>query len=364
MIRILTVYLCAIVLFAGCSRQTNFVLPTCAKPGSVVTNVATKSWVNLPSSYPIVFVGDEFLTKSEVSYVAEHYHRDVAKRVKDPTRFRKIWAGMRQELPWKIVSDFIARASFSQEAKRLGLIPTSHDLAIAESALSNRYSNLSADYADFCRDYPRKGQLKAIIQQEAVSKLAFDVLFSNSLVVTEHEIDNTLSELKRLQDQSIATNHYLMRTAEAFSVLYNQNHLGDFSFKERPMNFRAEAFEDAPANSFEDEEAFHRVTMSLPRGHMSVPCLTDSTIEMYVITNVSEKVMGRPRLYSGIKIVTKKDLGYEVPKRTRLAAHLRELRNLEIVQPKLQELSRKAGILFPQGFIWDDPSSPYSSKIK
>lgn len=346
-------------LFVGCNRQPRDDVHI-SVPGQIVTNVTTKSWVLLDDAYPIVCVGNQTLTKGELSYIVEHLRKDTMLRVKNSQRFSRIWSGMRVELPWKIVSDFIARASFSQEALRLGLKPSTDDLALAEMAISNRYANLAAGFNLFRSHYPRKAGVEIMIQQEAESKQAFQVLFSNSLDVADHEIDNTLNELRQLQAQSVTNNLKLMREAKVYSVAYNRDSRGGTSFADLPKGFQVESIEDAPANSFEDEETFLRATMLVPNGRMTLPYMTDSTIEMYVITNVSEKVLGRPRLYSGWRLYANKDLGYEVPDRSRLAIHMRELRNLEIVQPKLQELSKKVGVLFPQGFVWNGPTSPYS----
>lgn len=349
------------LLFVGCNRQTGVDVHVSVKPGQIVTNATTQAWALLDDTYPIVCVGHQTLTKGELSYIVEHFRKDTVLRVKNSQRFSRIWSGMRTELPWKIVSDFIARASFSQEARCLGLKPSAYDLTVAEAAISNRYSNLAAGFNLFRSHYPRKAGVEIMIQQEAESKQVFQVLFSNSLDVADYEIDNTLNELRQLQAQCVTNNLKLMRNAKAYSVAYNRDSRGGrTSFADLPKGFYVEPIEDAPGNSFEDEETFLRATMLVPNGHMTLPYMTDSTIEMYVITNVSEKVLGRPRLYSGWRLYANKDLGYEVPDRSRLAIHMRELRNLEIVQPKLQELSKKVGVLFPQGFVWSGPTSPYS----
>jgi len=361
-IRALLVFLSVLVL-AGCgSRTAGDVIKTAARPGSIVTNTATKSWINLSADYPIVCVGRLYLTKGEVEYACDHVRRDALARVKDPKRLHKIWSGMRKELPWKIVSDFVARASFSLEAEERGLKPGEADLKLAESSISNRYTNFAADFMKYRKGYPRPGYVDEIIRQEAASKLVFDVVFSNSLDVTEAELDEILQGLNDRQRKSNQENELLLKAANRIVADYNSKNATVALLKGQtlPKDFVIDDFADAPMSAFDDEEAFLSAISMLKPGRMSQPCTTDAAIEMYVITNVTEKVGGSPRLYSGVKVSVPRDLGYEIPTRANLKGHLRELRDQEIVQPYLREISLKFGILFTQGFVWTDMSSPYS----
>jgi hypothetical protein len=269
------------------------------------------------------------------------------------------------------IAKFLYVQAFMQEAKERGIKTDEKTLEGEWQVVTNICAKEKISTDQFARRLGHQSveSLKAALEKNVVLSDLFGILFSNRLEVADVEVEKMHAGLVERNEASKATNMiYKAELARFREKIIKENIKFSEDEEENaklvPTNFTVECFNSAPANSFDDEEAFMAQFRYSALNVWSEPVETEGSFSIFYFTKIESKSLGTPSLYSGFHVSRPKDLGYEVPDKAKLKTDLRQKRNLEIVTPESERLQKKFGVLFPYGFVWQQMFNDSKSSKK
>ena len=344
------------VLICGCRKDRFYVCP-----GEIITNATDLAYADLAPTEKIVIIGDRSLTKGDLEKEKVSY-LNMLKRV-NPSAYEETLKDSCRMALGGLVAKFLYVNAFDLESKRLGISPKEEYLAIGWQSVSNSCLMLKKSYAEFSRNYPGGEQaLIAVIERDARIKTFFERQFTNSLDVTDEEVERLHRGLVEGNNEASATNRVYLAQMKDFrkrlltlDVVFTGEE--DLDQKLIPDGFRVEFFQDTPIQGFDDENKVLEVFNSTAKGEWSLVTEMEDTIDIFNYTNVIPKSLRAPALYSGIRIYREKDHGYLLPDKKSLREDIKKRKNIAIVEPFVESLQKKFGVTFPYGFVWAKPPS-------
>ena len=360
----------ALVLAAGCGAKTGEA-PEAAPagaaapenaapvPGRFTTNEEDSVWSELPAGATIAAVGSRRLSKEEFATRLDDLKNAVFSKIKNPRDAEKRWKGYSRQAGWDVVYPFLYRNAFLIDAEERGTVPEEKDIENARKIYESLAKSRKMTFEEFAAKRPGgPAAAERAIREEAVLAKYFSQTFSNSLEVSQKEVDELSDGLKRLNEECMQSNvlyKSLITDVREF-MIRRKITFGDDSEENRkliPKDFEVERFADAPAMSFEDPEAVAAALRGAD-GEWSQPVETSESYDLYKMESVRDRTAMTPALYTGWRVSIKKDLGYETPDKNELRQDIRMRKNNEIVIPKAFELMKKHGVVFPHGLCWDE----------
>ncbi len=346
------------VLVIGCGRgNSDGMEAVSAVRGVIRTNSSEITYADLNSDAKLVVVGTKFLTKREIEDRIGAFSRKLQReRPNDAARFLKEG---KEKFPAVIIAQFLNEAAFELESDERNIQPTPEYLEQGWNNISNVCRALKKTYKQFCAEFPGgETGLEKTIVQNARNKVLFDVLFTNSLDVSDAEVEKLHADLVRKNADATVTNRALVSEMSLLrqKMIKDRISFGDDDEKNAkllPHEYSVEVFGERSVKGFEDEELVPGILSAAKKGVWTEPVELESTIEMFLITNVVRRSSDKPTLYSGVRVFREKDLGYLVPEKERLKDDLRRRRNLQIVAPMSEKLQKKFGVIYPYGFPWE-----------
>lgn len=341
---------------SGCSESVSV-----ARPGSIVTNAESVAWCDLPYSAPLVVIGSKRITKGGLlNSVSNEYYALIARGEKvreSVNKFNK----QRVDLAAQHIARFLHQGAFLLRADELGIVAEESEVAGQWVAISNIAKKSSMDVAKFalCCGHPTLASLDRFIRDNIRMSKVFKQSFSNSLDVSEAEVDAMHAKLTAGNRRSAATNAIYLAELKKFrqelidkKITFTDD--DEANAKKIRAPFKVEWFAKAPANSFDDEETMIGKVRYQKLNTWSDPLENDDAFTIYYITEIDQKSAETPTLFTGFKVFREKDHGFEVPDKKKLMADMRKIRNVEIVTPEFERLCRHFGVLYPNGLIWRD----------
>ena len=341
---------------SGCSENAPV-----ARPGFVVTNEETMAWCDLPDSAPLVIIGNRTMTKGDlVNTVSNEYYalverggkiRDIAKKFDE----KKV------VLATQHATRFLYQAAFLLRADELGIVADETEVAGQWSIISNIAEKTSIDLTKFAKigGHPSVEALDEYIRDNVRMSKVFKLTFSNSLDVSQAEVDALHGRLLALNHQSELTNAlYLAEFKKFRQELIDKKisftHDDSENANKVPEPFKVEWFVKAPGNSFDDEENVVGKVRYQQLNTWSDVMEDDNDYSIYYMTEIEQKSSEAPTLFTGFRVFCEKDHGFLVPDKKQLMLDMRKRRNIEVVTPEFDRLCRHFGVLYPNGMIWRD----------
>ena len=351
-------------LLSGCGERGPIVATKSspdmrAVPGVVVTNALVDvEYSKLPGDAVMACVGDRLYLKGDLDHDMAEQLILVKKMAPSPAEAQKRISEMGPSLPWDMVSRFLSRSAFALEGERCGVVATDEDLTVARRSRAAFVKATGRTDEAYCAAYPGgKIQAERVLNDEALNRAVFRHLFTNSLEVTEKEIDEMLKDLTAQNEVSAATNRILKAKVQdyrrrliAAKTVFSDNDERNQALVE--PGYAVDVFTNAPATIFSDEVAVPAALQKLNNGEWSEVFEGEETYDIYQRTGFLAKNFQAPALYSGVKVSLPRDLGFLVPDRARARADIRYFKNVGIVQPKTRELLKEFGVRYPNGFVW------------
>ena len=355
-IGLLVVFALGGLFVSGCSENTPV-----ARPGCVVTNEETVAWCDLPDSAPLVVIGNRTMTKGNLlNSVSNEYYALVARGVKAQEIVKKFDKN-KVEIAAQHVTRFVYQAAFLLRADELGIVADETEVAGQWSIISNLAGKSSMDVAKFAmtKGHPSIAALDGYIRDNIRMSKVFKLTFSNSLDVSEAEVDALHDRLAALNHQSELTNALYLAEFKKFrqelidkKISFTDN--DEENAKKVPEPFKVEWFVKAPGNSFDDEENVVGKVRYQLLNTWSDPLEDDNDYSIYYMTEIEQKSSEAPTLFTGFRVFCEKDHGYLLPEKNKLMTDMRKRRNLEVVTPEFKRLCLHFGVFYPNGFIWRD----------
>lgn len=345
-----------IFIVSGCSENAPV-----ARPGFVVTNEESVAWCDLPDSAPLVVIGNRTMTKGDLlNTVSNEYHALVARGEKI-REIAKKFDKKKVELAAQHVARFLHQSAFLLRADELGIAAGESEVAGQWAAISNIAGKSSMDVAKFAMGsgHPSLASLDAFIRDNIRISKVFKQTFSNSLDVTQAEVDAMHEKLMAGNRRSAATNAIYLAEFKKFrqelidkKVTFSDDDEANAKKVREP--FKVDWFSKAPANSFDDEENVVGKVRYQKLNTWSEPLEDDEAFSIYYMTEIEQKSSETPTLFTGFRVFREKDHGFEVPDKKKLMNDMRKIRNIEKVTPEFERLCRHFGVLYPNGLIWRD----------
>ena len=340
----------------GCSESAPAV-----RPGFVVTNAESVAWCDLPDSAPLVMIGNRTLTKGDLlNSVSNEYHALIARGEKIREVAKK-FEQKKVELASQHVARFLHQAAFLQRADELGVVADESEVAAQWSALSNIAGKSSMDVAKFAMGsgHPSLAAMDTFIRDNIRMSKVFKQTFSNSLDVSQAEVDAMHAKLSEGNRRSASTNALYLAEFKKFrqelidkKVTFSDDDEANAKKVREP--FKVEWFAKAPANSFDDEDGVVGKVRYQQLNTWSEPLEDDETFSIYYMTEIEQKSSEAPTLFTGFRVFREKDHGFMLPDKKKLMNDMRKIRNVQVVTPEFERLCRHFGVLYPNGLIWRD----------
>lgn len=349
-------FLLGVFAISGCSEGK-----FAARPGFVVTNAESVAWCDLPLSAPLVVVGNRKMTKGELlNSVSNEYYALVARGLK-AREIAKKFDKNKVDLAAQHIAKFLHNSVFLLKADELGIVADESAVAGQWAAISNIAEKSSTPIAKFALGYghPTLASLDRFIRDNVRISKVFNQTFSNSLDVSQAEVDAMHEKLSAGNRRSAATNAVYLAEFKKFrqelidkKVTFTDDDEANAKKVREP--FKVEWFVKAPGNSFDDEENVVGKIRYQQLNTWSEPLEDDEAFSIYYMTEIEQKSAETPTLFTGFRVFREKDHGFEVPDKKKLMADMRKIRNVEIVNPEFERLCRHFGVLYPNGLIWRD----------
>lgn len=343
-------------MLSGCSESAPV-----ARPGFVVTNEESVAWCDLPDLAPLVVIGNRTLTKGGLlNSVSNEYHALVARGEKIREAAKK-FDQKKVELASQHVARFLHQAAFLQRADELGIVAEESEVAAQWSAISNIVGKSSIDVAKFAMGsgHPSLAALDTFIRDNIRLSKVFKLVFSNSLDVSQAEVDAMHAKLSEGNRRSASTNALYLAEFKKFrqelidkKVTFSDDDEANAKKVREP--FKVEWFAKAPANSFDDEDGVVGKVRYQQLNTWSEPLEDDETFSIYYMTEIEQKSSETPTLFTGFRVFREKDHGFMLPDKKKLMTDMRKIRNVQVVTPEFERLCRHFGVLYPNGLIWRD----------
>lgn len=328
-------------------------------PGAVVTNQMTKTWRDLKPQSPVVLVGHRALTREMLEQALTNRIEMMLARGGKTNEVQKSFELGKRKVVSEIVAQFLYQGAFLAEAERRGLMPTSAEVAREWLAVSNMILRAKVSQDSFIRasGFHDVKSFDEKLRENLVMGKLFPVLFGNSLEVKEEEVQKLHRDLEACNRVSAATNKvYLAEMVKLRADLIRRkirlSEDDEANKKLVPEPYVVEFFNQAPADSFDDEELFTAKMHYHALDVWSDPIEGEDTIDIYYLSKKLVREGTSPTLYTGFRISREKDHGFLVPKVEELRSDLRQRRNIQVVTPVKERLSKEAGVLYPYGFVW------------
>ncbi len=358
MFKFLVMILAASFFVSGCGKNdSGRAFPV--KAGCIVTNEQTVSWQVLTADAPLVIIGSASFTKGDLVNAISNACMSLRANGQNERQIQKTMRQYRMAIVENAIAKFLYEQAFMQEAKERGVKPNEKTLESEWQAVTNICAKEGISAEQFAHRMGHKSvdSLKAALEKNVVLHDLFGIMFSNRLEVADAEVEKLHAGLMERNNASKATNMIYKAEMARFrekiikeNIKFSENE--EENTKLVPTNFTVECFSSAPADSFDDEEAFMAQVRYSALNVWSEPVETEDSFSIFYFTKIESKSVGTPALYSGFHVSRPKDLGYEVPDKAKLKTDLRKKRNLEIVTPESERLQKKFGVLFPYGFVW------------
>ena len=356
MTRLSAILALGMLVVSGCSESVPVV-----RPGGVVTNEESVAWCDLPDSAPLVMIGNRTLTKGGLlNSVSNEYHALIARgeKVRD---IKKKFDKQKVDLAAHHVARFLHESAFLLRADELGIVADESEVAGQWTIISNIAGKSSMDVAKFAmvRGHPSLADLDLYIRDNIRMSKVFNLTFSNSLDISQAEVDALHGKLVKLQHESELTNALFLAEFKNFRKELIDKKVSlteDDEANEKKVRapFKVESFVKAPGNAFEDEENVVGKVRYQKLNTWSEPFEDDATFSIYYMTGIDQKSSDAPTLFTGFRVFREKDHGYQIPNKKKLMSDMRKRRNIQVVTPEFERLCRHFGVLYPYGFIWRD----------
>ena len=329
-------------------------------PGLIITNQVCSSWADLPSEASLVIIGTNHYTKADLDTQLQGFLAQMKRDIKDPYEAEKRIQDAQYSFRNSLIAKFVNETVFLLEAEEQGLTPLADDLAMAWGGVSNVCLRLGLSYEAFVTSFPGgRAALERGIYMNCVTKRLFDLHYASQLAVSEAEVDKLHADLVRLNQESEATNRIYKAEVESFrqKISVEPIEFGDDEEENArllPEGYSVELFKSKPPSGFEDEEVIPGILRGLSTNQWSSVVELEDSFDLYYVTEIIPRTVQQPTLYTGIRISREKDHGYLVPDKAQLMKDERQRKNMDLIPAECERLSLKFGIVYPQGFVWDD----------
>lgn len=342
----------AAVLAAGCGGSH------AVRPGEIVTNETARLYAELPKEAVLVAIGEQALTKADLDGLLAEEKKIYMLHCKTSyAKAEKQWANMRGAAAWGAISSFLLRTAFSHEAAERGLKASTNDVQLAMRSFEYRAKGLNRSFEKYQREFPGGARrMREIATSEALAKAVFPVLFSNSLDVTDAEVDEIHAGLIKRNADSTVSNKIIRAATERVRAKFIA---GDYVCSEErgrkspPPEYEMEALVGTTRQGLPDEDLVPDAVKAVKRGEWTAVVELEDSFDFYCITNIVDRSGRMPEQYSGWRVTREKDHGYLVPEKAKIKADIRRGRNMAIVLPEGERLMKKIGVVYPYGFVWE-----------
>ena len=355
------VFLMSGIIFCGCSDDSGHSGDCHTRPGFVVTNDESVSWCDLPDSAPLVVIGNKKMTKGDLlNSVSNEYYALVA-RGETARGIAKKFDKVRVNLAAEHVARFLHQSAFLLRADELGIDVDESEVAKQWLAISNIAVKSSIEIDKFAlgHGHPSLAALDGFIRDNVRMSKVFAQTFSNRLEVSQAEVDALREKLEEGNRRAALTNAIYVAELKALRDKLIKENISfgeddEANAKKVPSRFKVEWFVKAPGNSFDDEENVVGKVRYQKLKTWSEPYEDDGAFSIYYMTEIEQKSVMHPALFTGFRVFCEKDCGFLVPDKAKLMGDLRRRKNLEVVNPEFERLCRHYGVCYPYGFIWRD----------
>lgn len=361
--KIFVTFLVVLAAMAGCHRRTDGIGggDCIAKPGVIVTNAQIKVTLDkLSDDAVLISVGNRCYRKRDYLLDRQEFIDIMSRAIADSGERSKKIKELEPGLPWRFASTFVNSMPFVMEGEALGVVPTTNDLMLARQVREHTCVMLGLSFDAYANRY--HGGVVGLnrkIQEEARNKAVFRVIFTNSLEVTDADVEKLFRDLAEANKIVAASNallkaDFVQERADIVSGKLSVPADSEEADKTLPNDSEVDHFEAVVADYFDDDAKLLVELQSLTNGQWTAVHESEEEYAIYAIKSFRPRNFQGPDMYSGTKIAVKKDLGFMVPDAKRARNDLRYIKNRDIVLPKTQELAEKYGVVFPNGTYWAD----------